>query len=92
VIVEVGNVVFPESDGIPINLTQEGPLVSGYEDNRLAFPAALCYLYEPMKIVYNLISELTQAAEANKQKIKGFDVALRLVETMSDDVDNMEVS
>jgi hypothetical protein len=38
------------------------------------------------------LSALTQVAEANKQKIKGLELALRSVKSVSDDIGNEELS
>ncbi len=78
--------------GIPIKLTQDGFYTSGKENNRIDSFEEICFIYEPMHIVFNLISGLTQAAEVNKQKIKGIDDALRLVKAMSDDIEKKELS
>jgi hypothetical protein len=47
--------------------------------------AVLDYLYEPMKILENVIAVLTELAEANKEKIAELKVALRLIKALSDD-------
>jgi hypothetical protein len=47
--------------------------------------AVLDYLYEPMKILENVIAVLTELAGANKEKIGKLKVASRLVKALSDD-------
>jgi hypothetical protein len=48
----------------------------------------LDYLYEPMKILENVIAVLTELAEANKEKIAELKVAQRLIKALSDDDDD----
>jgi hypothetical protein len=47
--------------------------------------AVLDYLYEPMKILENVIAVLTELAGANKEKIAELKVAQRVVKALSDD-------
>ena len=47
--------------------------------------AVLDYLYEPMKILENVIEVLTELAGANKEKIAELKVAQRLIKALSDD-------
>jgi hypothetical protein len=82
----------------------EGPTKSGYGNEEVTlgqtglhiqtFPCsiqnAVYFLYEPMKIVFNLISELTKAAERNGRLMKGKEelqkeLGLDIVKAMSDD-------
>jgi hypothetical protein len=91
--VEVGNAWSFDRGDRPIVLTQQGLFWRVREGmGAVRMSDVYYYLYEPMKIVYNLISGLIQTAEANKQEIKGIDDTLRLVKTMSDDVENKESS
>jgi hypothetical protein len=58
---------------------------------------AIHFLYEPMKIVYNLISELTKAAEMNRRLIKERaelekELGLPFIQAMSDDGENKDLS
>jgi hypothetical protein len=45
----------------------------------------LDYLYEPMKILENVIAVLTELAGANKEKIAELKVAQRIIKALSDD-------
>ncbi|HEX5892973.1 MAG TPA: hypothetical protein VFY41_08935, partial [Nitrososphaeraceae archaeon] len=47
--------------------------------------AVLDYLYQPMKILENVIVVLTELAGANKEKIAELKVTLRLIKALSDD-------
>jgi len=44
-------------------------------------------LYEPMKIIENIIISLTYAAETNEWKLDELKSALQLVKTLSDEVE-----
>ena len=61
------------------------------EDEEKSYPASvdgiLHYLYEPTKILQNLVSALIEAAERNREKIWELKMALRFVKALSDDVD-----
>lgn len=48
----------------------------------------LQWLYEPKKILQNLILSLIYGAEKNKEKIKELEFALRLIKTLSDEDGN----
>jgi hypothetical protein len=48
----------------------------------------LRWLYEPKKILQNLILSLIDAAEENKEKIKELEFALRLIKALSDEDGN----
>jgi hypothetical protein len=89
VMVEIGNDnSCPLGDRVPINLTLAGIHTSGQGP----FYGVPDDIYEPQKIVHNLISALTQVAEANKQKIDGLGLALRSVKSLADDIGNEELS
>jgi hypothetical protein len=47
-------------------------------------------LYEPMKIIENIIIFLTYAAETNKQRLDQLKSALQLVKTLSDEEEEEE--
>jgi post-segregation antitoxin (ccd killing protein) len=47
-------------------------------------------LYEPMKIIENIIISLTYAAETNKQRLDQLKSALQLVKTLSDEEEEEE--
>jgi len=49
-------------------------------------------LYEPMKIIENIIISLTYAAETNEWKLDELKSALQLVKTLSDEVEEEEGS
>jgi hypothetical protein len=89
VTVTVGNA--PERDQ-PLELSPIGLIWVGETNEDVSIRDAYYHLYEPMEILYNLISELSYAADANKRKIKGIDDALRLVKAMSDDIENKDLS
>jgi hypothetical protein len=74
-----------EDDLIPLKLTRFGIVMFGQKNCYLS-DVAVNLLYEPKKILYNLISEITKAAEENKHKAKTFEAALRSVKAMSDEM------
>jgi CO dehydrogenase/acetyl-CoA synthase beta subunit len=47
-------------------------------------------LYEPMKIIENIIISLTYAAETNKERLDQLKSALQLVKTLSDEEEEEE--
>jgi hypothetical protein len=49
-------------------------------------------LYDPMKIIENIIISLTYAAETNKEKLADLKSALQLVKTLSDEEEEEEGS
>jgi hypothetical protein len=88
-----------------------GQTKSGYSNEEIVlteghlvvqtFPASIdnviYFLYEPMKIVYNLFCELTKAAERNRRLIKGRaelekELGLPFVKALSDDGENEALS
>ena len=89
--VEVGGVVdCPVGNTyIPLKLTKWGPVMSG-QTSRHIHRAVVDFSYEPMKVLYNLLLEITKAAEVNKRKVKTFEAALRSVKAISDDINNEE--
>jgi hypothetical protein len=53
-------------------------------EHDVSVEAVLDYLYEPMKILENVIAVLTELAGANKEKIAELKVAQRLIKALSD--------
>jgi hypothetical protein len=49
-------------------------------------------LYEPMKIIENIIISLTYAAETNKEKLDDLKSALQLVKTFSDEEEGSQIA
>jgi hypothetical protein len=60
-------------------------------EHDVSVEAVLDYLYEPMKILENVIVVITELAGANKEKIAELKLAQRLVKSLSDAEEEQEV-
>ena len=72
-----------------ISLTPVGLLKtydSGMVSVRSIVSAELVFLYEPNKIINNLILGITQAAKLNKQKINELTFALRFFKLFNEEI------
>jgi hypothetical protein len=68
-------------------------LLAGNGRRPSAFPVneeLVPYPYEPKVILQNLILAVSEAAKKNQEKVRELDFALRLVQALSDDIDNQE--
>ncbi len=92
IVVEVGDDEF-SGFSAPLILDQRGVHVSGSRPGEEPpILAVLHFLYEPDRIICNLISELTSAAEHNKNKIKQLENALLLVKNVSGNAEKKGLS
>jgi hypothetical protein len=91
--VEIGSAVDyeVENNHVPLTLTHCGPVMPG-QTGRYIHGAVVTFSYEPMKVLYNLLLEITKAAEENKHKAKTFEAVLRSVKAMSDEMHNEGLS
>lgn len=96
--IEVGEFTLMDMDAPPGQEDQYWVFLLGKDGMRksrtdIEFPVsevadineALYHLYDPKRILENLIKALTIAAEGNKQKLAELDFARRLVKTLADD-------
>jgi Post-segregation antitoxin CcdA len=78
-----GSPIFFHPHGGFVYNTEDG----GYGEYRLE--ETIGHLYPPSKILSNLVTDLIEAAEANKEKIKELEMALRFVKVLATDGDSI---
>ncbi len=74
-----------ESVGSPILLDASGLiLLTNHSPQKVSVPQVLTDLYNPKKILGNVIMAIIQGSEKNKHKVRELELALRLVNAMLD--------